>query len=152
MFRAERLELPAFLVRHIDRQNAVHTDLLQLRRERLQTVIHHDVEITEQDQPGIGVSRADALRHCEDFFQRDAVFQGNLRCFLDHDAVRDRIGKRHTEFNDVGSRFDAFSDQFLTAFFIGKTATVEDDQRLAFFIPALPEYFLNSVHVICLSH
>ena len=87
----------------VHHQRAIHSRLRGAGRKFLQAVLQNGIEIAEQDDGSLH-RLAPGRESLQDLAQRRAGAQRPLRSALDHRAVRQRIGKRHAQFDHVHAR------------------------------------------------
>ncbi len=99
--RAERgFVLPRFFGRQVDAEDAVHARAGAVDGEPLDAVGHDGVVVREEQDGDFGF-RTQASDEREDVGKRHVMFERAHGGFLVHRAVRERIGIRHAELDDV---------------------------------------------------
>ena len=134
-----------FLDGQISCQYAVKARGHCILRQLFQSMIEERIEITEQDQRDFRFL-ADILAQPEHLLKRDAVAERTIRRALDHRTIRDRVGERNSQFDQVRARLVQRKDEFQC--YIEARITRRDvrDKRFSTFRSELLEPFFNARH------
>ncbi len=126
-----RRKLGALLWRIIDDQHAIHTRRLRITGESLQAISLDRIGIAHQHHRRRRILLAEFTHQSQHTMQRHALRQRPFRCALYRRPIRHRVGKRHTQLDDVGSARDQRAHQRQRHIGMRITSGNEGDQRLA---------------------
>ena len=115
----------------IDDQYAVNTGIKRRRRKVIDTHGFNRIGVAHQDYRCLVVVGPEVRDHAEHLPQTDTLEQGALRGALDGRPIGHRIGKWHTELDDVRPGFDQGVHQRYGQRGIGIASGNEGNQRFA---------------------
>ncbi len=160
VFVQRRFDFRDFLLGQVDDQQAVDPGFGAGGDGLFESFCQQDIVIGEQDHRR-GVFFPQPGGHVDDLREGGAVAQGDLRGFLDHRAVRHRIGKRHAELDQVGAGFDEFADEPFALLHVRVSGGHVNDQPfvsliecvcdIVFHDVTLPKSFCFTSQTFCMS-
>src|SRR5216684_6558691 len=103
------------------------------------------IEVTEQNQRNFGLL-ADAFAKLKNLLKSHSVMERPLRRALYHRTIRDGIGKRHAELNQIRARFLQSKDEVEGYFYTRIPRCDVRNERLAAFGFELGEFLFNASH------
>ena len=98
--------------RAINDQERIDTSSRGVAGEAPETATFDRIHVTHQDHRGFRIVGTELLDHGKHPIQRHALDQRPLAGVLDHRAIGHDIGKRHTDFKQIGTGIDQGVQQF----------------------------------------
>ena len=140
-------QLPAVLIDHVHGKHGVHPGRFGCGGKCFESAAEQDIVIRKQDKRRFGIFDAETRNAVKNILQLRSMLQRFLTGETDHGTVRHRVGKRHSEFDNIHAVVDQRFHGAFTVFHIRKSHRQIGGENLFAGRFRGGEQCLNTVHV-----